>query len=43
VFINLLIDRADLALSVYFLLCELTFYMSSNVGLSTTIAIVSFS
>ena len=35
---NWLIDRADLALSVYFLICELR-----NVCLSTAIAIVSFS
>jgi len=37
VLINWLIDRADLALSVYFLICELTFYMPRNVDLSTAI------
>ena len=43
VLINWLIDRAELALSVYFRICELTLYMPCNVGLSTAIAIVSFS
>ena len=43
VLINWIIDRADLALSVYFKISELTFYMPRNVGLSTAIAIVSFS
>ena len=45
VLINWLIDRADLALFVYFYICELTCYMLSNVCLSTStsIAIVSFS
>jgi len=40
--INWLIDRTYLALSVYFEICELTFYMSRYVGLSTAIAIVYF-
>jgi len=43
VLINWLIDRADLAVSVYFYICEFTFYMLRNVGLSTAIAFVSFS
>jgi len=43
VLINWLIDRADLALPVYFKISELTFYMPRNVGLSTAIATVSFS
>jgi len=43
VLINWLIDRAELALSVYFQICELTLYMLRNVGLSTAIANVSFS
>jgi len=43
VLIHWLIDRAELALSVYFQICELTLYMLRNVGLSTAIANVSFS
>jgi len=40
VLINWLSDRPDLAVSVYFWICELTFYMLRNLGLSTAIAIV---
>jgi len=38
-----LVYRADLTLSVYFQISELTVYMPCNVGLSTAIVNVSFS
>jgi len=41
VLINWIINRADFWHFLY--ICELTFYMPRNVGLSTAIAIVSFS
>ena len=41
--IDWLIDGADLALSVYFQISELTFYMPRKVGMSTETAVVSIS